>query len=79
MKKYRLITIGLFISLIIVLLLLSVYLYNTSMKEEYLYNKSIIIICIVLILIIGVSKLIISYKLSDQRKIDQKIKTIVED
>lgn len=79
MKKYRLITIVLFISLIIVLLLLSVYLYNTSLKEEYLYSKSIIVICIALILIIGVSKLIISYKLSDQRKIDQKIKTIVED
>ncbi len=78
MKKYRLITIVLFISLIIVLLLLSVYLYNTSLKEEYLYNKSIIIICIVLILIISVLKLIISYKLSDQSKIDQKIKTIVE-
>ena len=78
MKKYRRITIVLFISLIIVLLLLSVYLYNTTLKEEYLYNKSIIVICIVLILIISVLKLIISYKLSDESKIDQKIRTIVE-
>jgi len=78
MKKYRLITVVLFISLIIVLLLFSVYLYNTALKEEYFYSKNIIVICIVLILIIAVLKLIISYKLSDQRKIDQKIKTIVE-
>ncbi len=78
MKKYRLISIVLFISLIIVLLLLSVYMYNTSLKEEYHYSKSIIAICFVLILIIGISKLIISYRLTDQSKIDREIRTIVE-
>lgn len=78
MKNYRLLTIVLFISLIIVLIILSVYIWNSSLKAEYVYNKSIIIICIVLILIISSLEFILSYKLSDKSKIDQKIKTIVE-
>ncbi|UCH14045.1 MAG: GAF domain-containing protein [Bacteroidales bacterium] len=78
MKKYRLLTIVLFISLIIVLIILSIYIWNSTLKEEFVYNKSIIIICIVLILIISVLKFNISYKLSDKSKVDQKIKEIVE-
>ena len=78
MKKYRLLTIVLFISLIVVLIILSIIIWNSSLKGEYVYNKSIIIICIVLILVISSLKFIISYKLSDKSKIDQKIKTIVE-
>jgi low affinity Fe/Cu permease len=79
MKKYRLITIVLFILLIIVLLFLSINLYNASLNKEYLYNKSITVICIILLFIISTCKLFINYKLSDENKINQKIKKIVED
>lgn len=79
MKKYRLITIVLFVSLIIILVFLSVNLYNTSLNVEYQYNKNLIVICVFLVLIISISKLYIVYKLSDENKINQKIKTLVED
>ncbi len=77
-KKYRRLAIVLFISLIIVLAILSIYIWNSSLNAEFVYNKSIIIICIVLILIISVLKFNISYKLSDKNKLDRQIKTIVE-
>ncbi len=77
-RKYRIITIILFISVIITLLLLSIHLYNTSLREKQLSNNSIIIICIVLILTISILKFIISYKLSDKSKIEQKINEKVE-
>jgi putative methionine-R-sulfoxide reductase with GAF domain len=79
MKKYRLITFILFIALIVVLLFLSVNLYNASLNEGYQYNKSLILTCVILILIIGILKLYINYKLSDESKFNLKIKTIVED
>jgi putative methionine-R-sulfoxide reductase with GAF domain len=77
-KKYRIYTIILFITLLIVLLILSVSTWNSALKGELINNKSILAISVILILIIAILMFIISYKLSDKTKIDEHIKTIVE-
>ncbi len=77
-KKYRIYTIILFITLVIVLLILSVSTWNSALKGELFYNKSILTISVVLVLIIGILMFITSYKLSDKTKIDEHIKAIVE-
>ncbi len=77
-KKYRIYTIILFITLLIVLLVLSVSTWNSALKGELINNKSILAISVILILIIAILMFITSYKLSDKTKIDEHIKTIVE-
>ena len=78
LKKYRIYAIILFILLITVLLILSVSAWNSSLIGEFIHNKSLLVISVILILIIGILKFIISYRLSDKTKIDENIKIMIE-
>lgn len=72
-KKYRLFSIFLFIFLIIILILLSLTIWNASIKEGYAMNKGLLFSCIAFILTLCIANFIISYRLSDAKKIDQTI------
>jgi putative methionine-R-sulfoxide reductase with GAF domain len=78
-KKYRRYTILSYILFVVILILLSVSIWNAAIHEEQSLNIGLLFFYLVLILLIFTVKFIISYRLSDKNKIDLSIKRIVDE
>ncbi len=77
-RKYRHYTIFLYIFFVIILILLTITIWNAFIKEEHTINKGLLFVYLALILGICTVKFIIGYRLSDKNKIDQNIQKTVD-